>query len=276
MRPLWQFLIRNYFVFLFFLLEALAITLFINNSYYQRAIVVNATNGMTGFFFGIRNGITQYFSLKVINDQLAEENARLLSMQDASFIKTDNHVFVYRDTLYRLEYQYITAKVINNSTNKSANFLTLNKGAKHGIRKDMAVVSPTGVVGIVNEVSDNFCSVMSMLHPQTKISAKLKKHDYGGTVVWEGGSPDVGNMKDVPIHVKIARGDTIITSGYSLMFPEGILIGTVSSFDVGAGNDFYNIKVKFSTDFNNLKHVYIINNLLKDELEKLERSAQGS
>lgn len=276
MRPLWQFLLRNYFVFLFLFLEGLAVVLFVNNSYYQRAVVVSATNDFSGFFYGMRNDITQYFSLRIINDQLAEENARLLTAQDASFIKTDNKVFTMNDTLYRLQYEYITAKVINNTTNRSANYITLNKGAKHGIRKDMAVVSPSGIVGVVNGVSENFCSVMSMLHPLSRVSAKLKRQDYGGTVVWEGGSPKSGRLVDIPIHVKVKPGDTIVTSGYSLMFPEGIMIGTVGFFDVGAGNDFYNIQVSFSTDFNNLKHVYIINNLMKDELEALEKSAQGS
>ncbi len=274
MRPLWLFLVRNYIVLLFLFLESLAIILFVNNSYYQRAIVVRATNGITGFFFGLRSGVTQYFSLNTINEQLAEENARLLSQQDASFIKTDHQVFIRKDTLYRLQYQYLTARVINNSTNKSANFITLNKGSRHGIKKDMAVVSPTGVAGVVYEVSENFSTVMSLLHPLSKISAKLKKHDYVGTAVWEGGSPAIGNLKDIPIHVKVAAGDTVITSGYSLIFPEGVMIGVVRSFDVGMGNDFYNIRMQLSTDFNNLKHVYVINNLMKEELQELESRSE--
>lgn len=274
MRPLWQFLVRHYVIFLFVLLEGIAITIYINNSYYQKSLWVTATNNFTGFFFNIRTGITQYFSLKAINEQLSEENAELRSRQDGSYIKTDHHIFIHKDTLYRLQYQYITAKVINNTANKTANYLTLNKGAMHGIKKDMAVICPTGIVGVINEVSDNFCSVVSLLHPDTKISAKLKKNDYVGTVVWDIGHENFGKMKDVPIHVKIANGDTIITSGYSLLYPEGIIIGTIYSWDVGMGNDFYNIRVKLNTDFNNLKYVYIINNLMKEELEKLEIKAR--
>jgi rod shape-determining protein MreC len=274
MRPLIQFLIRNYIVFLFFLLEGIAISMFIKNSYYQRAVFVNATNGLTGYLYEVRTSITQYFSLKDINEQLALENAQLRSQQENSFIKTDNKIFIKGDTLYRQQYQYIIAKVINNSTNHTSNYLTLNKGSKHGIKKDMAVISPSGVVGVVNEVSDNFCSVISLLHPKTRISAKLKKNDYVGTVIWEGNSPTMGCLKDVPTHVKIARGDTVITSGYSLVFPEGMMIGTIDYYDIGHGNDFYHINIKLSTDFNNIRYVYVVNNLMKDELENLEKSSQ--
>lgn len=274
MRPLWLFLVRNYFIFLFVLLEGLAIGMFINNSYYQRSILVNTSNNITGFFYELRTGIVQYLSLKLINEQLARENANLLSHQEGSFIKTDNKVFMQKDTLYRTEYQYITAKVINNSTNMNANYLTLNKGSNHGIGKDMAVICPTGVVGIVSDVSGNFSLVMSLLHPTSRISAKLIKSGYIGTVVWEGRSATLGKLKDVPIHVKISVGDTIITSGYSLIFPEGVMIGTIKSYNVDQRNDFFNIDVKLSTDFNNIRHVYVINNLMKDELEKLESSAQ--
>ena len=274
MRPLWLFLVRNYFVFLFALLEGIAITLFVNNSYYQRAIVVQGTNEVTGFFNSVKYSVTQYFGLKAINDQLTRENAQLRTQQQGSFICTDDSVFTHHDTTYRLQYKYIAAKVLSNTTGKSSNYIMLNKGANHGIQKEMAVICPNGVVGVVNEVSPNFSSVVSLLHPQTKISAKLKRLDYVGTIVWNGNSPFEGNLKDVPIHVKVKVGDTIVTSGYSLLFPEGILIGTVKSFKIGTSNDFYEITVKLSTDFNNLKYVYIISNLMRDEMEALEKKSQ--
>ncbi len=274
MRPLWLFLMKYYIFFLFLILEGFAVTMYINNTYYQRAVVVKATNQFTGFFFGMRSGVTQYFALKTINEQLAMQNASLLDHQEGSFIKTDNKVFVQNDTLYRQQYQYITAKVVENTVNRDANYLTLNKGARHGIKKEMAVICPGGVVGIVSEVSENFSSVMSLLHPKTRISAKLKRTDYVGTIAWEGGKSTVCKLKDVPTHVKLRAGDTVITSGYSVMFPEGIMIGCVRSYDVGKGNDFYDIEVNLSTDFNNIRYVYIINNLMKDELEQLQKSQQ--
>jgi rod shape-determining protein MreC len=166
------------------------------------------------------------------------------------------------------------AGVINNSTNLASNYLTLDKGYHDGIRKDMAVIYPNGIVGIVNEVSSNFSSVVSLLHPKARISARLKKSDYVGTVIWEGESDTVVTLKDIPTHVKIEVGDTVFTSGYSLLFPEGILIGKVSKFDISHGKGFYHIDVRLSTNFNNIRYVYVVKNLLKDELEELESGAQ--
>jgi rod shape-determining protein MreC len=274
MRPLWLFLVKHYIFFLFLVLEGVAVSMYINNSYYQRAVVVKATNQFTGLFWNMRSGITQYFALKIINEQLAQQNASLLDHQQGSYIKTDNKIFFQNDTLYRQQYQYITAKVVENTVNRDANYLTLNKGSRNGIKKEMAVICPGGVVGIVHEVSENFSSVISLLHPKTRISAKLKRADYIGTIAWEGGQATECKLKDVPTHVKLKAGDTVVTSGYSVMFPEGIMIGQVKSFDIGKGNDFYDINVHLSTDFNNIRYVYIINNLMKDELEQLQKSEQ--
>ena len=274
MRPLWLFLVKHYIFFLFLILEGLAISMYISNSYYQRAVVVKATNNVTGSLWGMRSGVSQYFALKIINEQLAQQNASLLNHQEASFIKTDNKVFVHSDTLYRQQYQYMVAKVINNSTNRDANYLTLDKGSRHGIRKEMAVVCPGGVVGIVHEVSENFSSVMSLLHPKTRVSAKLKRADYVGTIEWSGNNATICKLKDVPTHVKLRVGDTVVTSGYSMIFPEGINIGSVRSFNIGKGNDFYDIDVNLSTDFNNIRYVFVINNLMKEELEELQKSEQ--
>lgn len=274
MRPLWLFLVKHYIFFLFLILEGFAVTMYISNTYYQRAIVIKATNNLTGSVFNFRNGIAQYFSLGIINEQLTLENAHLLNQQKGSFIRTDNKIFFHNDTLYRQQYEYMIARVVDNSTNRDANYLTLDKGSRNGIKKDMAVVCPGGVVGIVNGVSENFSSVMSLLHAKTRISAKLKKADYVGTIAWEGGNNTICKLKDVPTHVKLNPGDTVITSGYSMMFPEGIMIGRVLQYKVGKGNDFYDIDVKLSTDFNNISYVYVIKNLMKDELEALIETAQ--
>jgi rod shape-determining protein MreC len=274
MRPLWIFLVKNYFVILFILLEVAALILFINNTYYQRSVVVNATNGITGAVYNARTSIAQYFSLKSINERLALQNAQLLSNQRKSYIISDTASFYTDDSLYRQQYKYLAAKVINNTTNRPSNYITLNKGRDQGISKDMAVICPDGIVGIVNEVSDNFCSVMSLLHQRARISAKLKKNDYVGTVIWEGKSTTRASLIDIPTHVKVAIGDTVITSGYSLLFPEGIMIGTIAMYDIISGRDFYQIDVKLSTDFNNIRYVYVVRNLMKDELEQLESGAQ--
>lgn len=272
MRPLIQFFLKHYYFIFFLFLEIIAVLLFVNNNYYQKSIAVNATNNITGGVYSVYNSFSQYLSLKQTNRKLAEENAKLLSLQKSSFIKTDNRVFVYDDTLYRQQYEYISSKVINNSTNMSSNYLMLNKGSKHGIKKDMAVICSQGVVGIVDDVSENFTSVRSLLHPKSKISAKIKKNNYVGTILWDGKDFDKASLKDIPTHVKVKAGDTIITSGFSFMFPEGIMVGVIENVQTKKGNDFYIISVKLSTDFNNIGYAYVIKDLMKEEQDKLKKA----
>lgn len=275
MRNLLDFIIRNYFFFLFAILETIAITMFIQNNYFQRSGIINSTLELSGFFYQKYDNIAQYFSLKEANRKLMEENAKLRSKQSNSFMATDNKMFYKNDTLYRQQYQYFGAKVINNSINKKNNYLTLDKGAIQGVKKEMAVVSTTGIVGIVKDVSPNFSSVISILHKDSRISSKHKKSGQIGTVVWEENDYHYGYMKDVPTHVKINVGDSIITSEFSGIFPEGILIGKIADYTVIKSANFYNIKVRFATDFNSLTHVYVITNLMKEEIKKLEEKSQN-
>ncbi len=275
MRPLIQFFIRNYNFFLFLLLEFFAFLLIFQNNYYQQSAFFNASNAISGGIYSYYSGFTDYLSLKKVNKTLADENSNLLNLQKSSFIKTNNKTFIVNDTLYQQQYTYLSAKVISNTTNRINNYLTLNKGSKQGIKKNMGVISPQGIVGIVKDVSENFCTVTSLLHSKSKISAKIKKNDYVGTIVWNGDDYRIVTMKDVPTHVKIYIGDTIISSGYSMMFPEGISIGTIYLYGTNKGKDFYEIKVKLFNDFNNISYVYIVNNLMKDELNELEKRSQN-
>ena len=271
MRPLIQFLLKYYNFFLFILLEFFAFLIIYQNSYYQQSSILSASNAISGGIYGFYSGITDYIGLKSVNKTLADENAQLLSLQKRSFIKTNNKAFIVNDTQYQQQYTYLSAKVISNTANRVNNYLTLNKGLKQGIKKNMGVISSQGIVGIVKDVSENFCSVTSLLHSKTKISAKIKKNDNIGTIIWKGDDYRVVTLKDVPAHVKISVGDTIISSGYSMMFPEGILIGSIYSYEINKGKDFYEIRVKLFNDFNNISYVYVINNLMKDELNELEK-----
>ncbi|MEI6123693.1 MAG: rod shape-determining protein MreC [Bacteroidota bacterium] len=275
MRPLIQFFVKYYYFFLFILLEFFAFLLIFQNNYYQQSAFFNASNAISGGIYNYYSGFTDYLSLKQINKSLADENSRLLTLQKSSYIKSSNKTFIINDTLYQQQYTYLSAKVISNTINRANNYLTLNKGSKQGIKKNMGVISSQGIVGIVKDVSDNFCSVTSLLHSKSKISAKIKKNDYVGTIVWNGGDYQIVTLKDVPTHVKISVGDTIISSGYSMMFPEGILIGSIYNYEINKGKDFYEIKVKLFNDFNNISYVYIINNLMKDELNELEKNTQN-
>lgn len=276
MRNFFVFLWKQYFFFLFLILEVVSIILVVQNNYYQKTAFINSTNSFGGSIIGTFNDISEYFSLREANKKLAEENARLLSDSKKWFLQTDRKIFFKNDTLYRQQYEFISAKVIKNTTSKRNNYLILNKGSNHGIIKDMGVITSNGIVGIVKDVSPNFCSVISVLHKESKISAKVKKYGQIGTVVWNGGNYRFGNLIDIPTHIKPTLGDTIITSGYSTSFPEGILIGTISDYKIEKGDNFYTITIRFSTDFNSIDHANLVRNLMKDEIEQLEKEAEGA
>ncbi len=270
MRQLFNFLLKYYFFILFVVLEVFAFIMIANNNYYQEGRMLNTANQLTGSVYQYYNNIFDYFNLKETNRQLAAENAILHAQIDNSFVKITNKIFSKGDTTYKQQYQYVDAKIISSSTGKRNNYLMLNKGFEQGIRNDMAVISPTGIVGIVNGVSNNYCSVMSVLHSEIKITAKVKKNNYLGTVVWEGGSYKTGTLVDIPSHVVINKGDTIITSGHSLDFPEGIPIGTIADYRVNQGDNTYRISINFLADYKKLDYVYVIRNLFKEEQLKLK------
>ena len=275
MRNLLIFLWKRNLFFLFLLLEVISFTLFIENSYYQKAAFINSSSSISGSIYQIQNNIAEYFSLKVVNTTLANENAHLRSLSTDNYLKINNTVFTKNDTTYKLQYQYVSAKVINNSTNKRNNYLTLNIGKNQGITKDMGVISSRGIVGIVKDVSDNFSSVISVLHKDSKISAKIKKYGDVGSVLWNGYNYRRASLIDIPTHVPITRGDTIITSGFSSVFPEGIVIGKIIDHRIESGNSFYTITIEFSENFNNLSYVYVIKNFFKNEQNELEKKTQN-
>lgn len=168
-------------------------------------------------------------------------------------------------------YDYTTATVIYSSTNKKHNYLLIDKGIRDSIYPDMGVISPYGVVGVVNEVSENFASVISLLHPMSRISAKILPANQIGAIVWEGGDPNYGYLLDIPIHMEVNIGDSIYTSGFSNVFPKEILIGTVAEKKEQAQSTFQNIKVRFSVPFNKVDNVYLVKNLYKTELDTLKK-----
>jgi rod shape-determining protein MreC len=275
MRPLLQFLIKNANFFLFLVLEFFAFFYIVKSNYYQQSVFINSANAISGGIYKTQSNITDYFSLKTINKMLAEENARLRNSQKSSFSATNNKTFVINDTLFKQQYEFTEATIISNTYNRINNYLTLNKGYNQGIRKEMGVITSQGVVGIIKDVSPNFSTVTSVLHSKSKISAKIKKNNYIGTVVWEGGDFRTATLKDIPTHVKILSGDTIETSGYSMIFPGGIPIGTIYLYNVNKGNDFYDIKIRLITEFNKISNVYVVKSLMKEELDSLNIKSQN-
>ena len=276
MRTILLFFYKNHFVFIFLLLEMVSVGLVVQNNSYQKSSFLNSTNFIASNVLFSYSKVSGYFGLKRTNLILAEENARLRSQSVLSFAKYQNNHLVYRDTIYKQQYSFLNASVINNSINKRNNYLTLNKGSDHGIKMEMGVISSNGIIGVVKEVSPNFCAVLSILHQEFRVSSKLKNQGYFGSLTWDGIDYTIGNLNDIPNHVKVVEGDTIVTSGYSSIFPDGIIIGFVKSIAKQPGDPYYTIQVQFSDDIKKVSQVYVINNLFKEEKQNIENSADNS
>jgi rod shape-determining protein MreC len=275
MRNILVFIVRYHFLLLFVLLELFSITLLINSTYYQSSALLQAGNRVTGRFYTTISNATDYLKLRTTNEHLVQENALLRQMKGVSFLRNDTATFWVNDTLYKQQYKYIVAKVVLNTVGKRNNYIMLDKGSRSGIQKDMAVITSMGIVGTVVNVSENFSWVMSLLNKHTRISGRIKKNDQMGTIVWNGIDHLYGTLTDIPAHVKIAKGDTIVSSGYSYIFPAGLMIGTITDFRVEQGEHFYTIPFRFSVDFNTLQYVYVVKNLMKEEQDALQKSTEG-
>jgi len=269
MRSLFLFLWRYNFFILFLMMETLSFFLIIRNSNFHHASYFNSTNAMVAKVNGTVSAITEYINLSKANEALARENAAMHSLMPGSYYIDSVLKQLVIDTVHKKQFSFMTAKVINNSVNRRNNYLTLNKGGLQGITPDMGVVCADGIVGIVKDTSAHFSSVLSLLHKDFHVAAKVKKNGYVGSLEWGGFNFREARLKEIARHVQLAKGDTIVT-GNSKIFPEGIMIGTVTDFEAKEGDIFYTITVKLSTDFSNLSSVYIVENLMKDEQQKLE------
>jgi rod shape-determining protein MreC len=264
MRNLIVFLWKHQFSVLFIVLEVVSLILLSNSYSYHKSLTSSTVNDFTGTIYQTVDNVTYYFGLKKENDKLAQENAVLRTRFDAVKTKNDT-LYTTRDSLY----VYRSAKVISTSINKQNNYLLLNKGSNDGIRSEMGVVSSNGIAGIVVGVSPHFSYAMSLLHHNMRISARIKKNNHLVNVLWDGKNYRRGLVVDIPSHLQLFEGDTIITSGNSLVFPEGILIGTIKQYMQSTNKDLSEAVIDFSTDFNKLRHVYVIENLKKMEIDTL-------
>jgi len=272
MRLLFLLLWRNNFTLLFVILESFCIFLLVQNNKFQHASVLNATNnGVAKVMEGV-SYVTDYIHLRDNNLILANENATLRNALKQSQFVNDSNVVMIRDTISKQLYSYTTAKVVNNSVSMRNNYLTLNKGSLDGIQPRNGVITASGVIGTVQQVSDHYCTVMSLLHTKSKLSAKLKKSNFFGSLVWDGENPREVLLKEIDKTVPVQKGDTVVTTGFSKRFPENVMIGVVSEAQLNPGSNFHSIKVRLSTRFDNLSYVYIVQNLMRDEQQALEDS----
>ena len=271
MRSLIRYLIKNHVFVLFVLLEVLALTMVFNYNSFQRAKYLNSANHVSGRFFSVYESVRGYFGLAKINYELAQENAHLrmiLENQNQNAAGTDSLFFTLNDTAS--VYRFIPAKIISNSANRPYNYITLNKGSRHGIKPDMGIISAGGVVGVVSQVSPLYSMGLSVLNQRWSVSAKLKKSGFYGSLQWDGRDYKTASLTEIPLHVEISEGDTIVTSGYSSIFPEGIMIGTIKRFSMSGGENYYDIDVALSVDFKSVSHVEVFENTSWNEVSEME------
>jgi len=261
----------------------MGIALFMLFSYnrYQHTVYSAVAGEVTGKINKQYNDVEYYFQLKKTNDSLVKANANLYNKLKQDYDMPDTVSKLAIDTiqidtvLHQRRYLYLPAKVVGNSVNQLNNYLQLHRGSQQGVSADLGVTDiNNSVVGTVVDVSKNYAVVMSLLHRLSNISAKLKKSGETGSVIWDGLQPNVVTLKDISKDVKVAIGDSVITSGLSDKFPFGLLIGTVKEVVNDKTSSTYIIKVKTAANFYNLQYVNIINNLQKGEPQELLKSVK--
>lgn len=270
MRNLLIFITKYNAFFLFVIFELSALIIYVKYNSFQKASFINSTNKVTGTLYAQVDELYGYLSLRETNDSLARENARLRSQLKASFYIDSVNKKQVTDTIYKQQYTYIEAKVVNNSTNRSNNYITINRGSKQGVAKGMGVICSSGLVGKVVFVGEHMSIVQSLLHKDSRFSAMLAKTKEIGYIEWSDDlDPHKGFMKDVSNNAQPHVGEEVVTSEYSL-FPEGIPIGKISNLHTKTGGFALNMEVKLAVDFGKLQYVNVVINKLAPEQAGLE------
>ncbi|MGE0770131.1 MAG: rod shape-determining protein MreC [Cyclobacteriaceae bacterium] len=276
MDRLFYFFYQYRAFFTFLILEFFCAWLVVENNQYQSTKFFNTSNSLAANIMGISQGIREYFSLRQINTELARENAELrtkLEQRNQSLYSLE--VREIKDPAIINRFDYVSARVINNSTHLFRNFITIDKGASSGIEPGMAVISAAGAVGKVKSVSDHYAVLISLLNTDENVSSMVKRTNHFGTVNWDGTDPRYTSLKFIPRHVKLQIGDTIVTSGFNAVFPEGVLIGVIRDVKLGEGSPFYDLKVELAQDFSKLSYVEVVRSHLKQEKDSLEITTIG-
>jgi rod shape-determining protein MreC len=272
MARLFLFIYANRAFFTFLLLELFCAWLIVENNRYQGAKFFNSSNSFIAETNNVSQGVREYFQLREINRTLAEENASLRNqLQKEKSTTTPIDSLTVRDSLRVTEFVFVSAKVMNNSVDRFTNFLTINRGINDGLEAGMAVISPQGAVGKIKTVSNHYSVVTSLLNVDVMTSALLKRTGHFGTIQWDGKNPNTISLKYIPRHVKPLVGDTVVTSGYNAIFPEGIMIGVVSEVKLREEDPFNELKVKLSQDFRKLSYVSVVRSMFKHEQDSLEQ-----
>jgi rod shape-determining protein MreC len=272
MQRLLNFFYEYRAFFTFLLLEIFCAWLLVENNQYQSTKFFNSSNRLAAGILGFSQSTREYFSLRQINEELGRENAQLrtqIERQTQQTIAIPARI----DSLVR--YDFVSAKVINNSVAQFKNYITINRGEDAGIKPGMAAISVFGAVGKVKSVSEHFSVLISILNIDEQVSSVLKRTGNFGTSQWDGTDPRLVNLLYVPRHVEPIVGDTVVTSGYNGIFPAGILVGIVKDVKLKEEALFYDIRVELAQDFRRLSFVKIVKSQLKNELDSLEKITVG-
>lgn len=268
------YFIQKYKYFLFFLLlEFVALFFTINNHSFHKSKFISSANSFTGGLYARTNKLSEYFDLRKTNEDLVLENTRLKNELDRIKKSIDSTVTLNSSdsSMYHQKYTYTLAKAINNKFSSSFNFLLLNKGKKDGIDAEMAVTNDKGIVGITDQVSGSYARVRSILNKNSSINARIKGDStYFGNLTWDGKDIRILQLENIPRQAIVKVGDTVITGGKSAIFPEGVLIGVVSIVNSENSTIASSIHVRLFNDMQNIRHVYVISNLDKEEIKTLE------
>ena len=268
MQQIFNFIYKNSNRLLFLLLLGISLFLTIQSHSYHRSKVISSANFLSGGIYERINNLSEYLNLKTENDALAQENAKLRSIlfnqKDTSSISKIDSIKGFRPA------DMIVSKVIHNSYDSHENYITLNSGSLQGVKPDMGVINSLGIVGIIDDTSPRYATVISVLNTNFRLNAKIKKSNHFGSLGWNGKSTGFVQLTDIPRLAAIRKGDTIVTGGQSVIFPENINIGTVYKIYIDNQTNYYTLDVKLFNDMTNLGHVYIIKSKDREEIRNLE------
>ena len=265
MQRIINFILRYRNAFLYSFLALISLVMTVRSHSYHQSKFFNSSKWLSGSIYGTGADISSYFGLREENQRLVQENERLRRM----LFNTQFDTIPSLDSTY-VEYGVLSAKLIKNSFSSPRNYLTIDKGRIDGVKQDMGVITTKGILGIIENVSNNFSTVQSVLNTKSNINAKIKGTNYFGSLIWNTEDYTTAQLVDIPRLVPLVVGDTIVTGGMSSIFPENIPIGIIKKYDLNASRSFYNIDVELFNDMANIKNVYLIENRNKKEIEELE------
>ena len=281
MHNLTEFLTKYFHCFLFLLLEVVSLVLMFRFNNYQGSVWFTSANYVAGIVYEQESKLLSFFSLGEANEALTKRNLELeqevKSLSAQLFDKTKDSTYLKRGQFRLLEkYHLIQAKVVDNSIDRSDNFMTINVGSADGVKKDMGVACGDGIVGIVYLVGSHYSVVIPLLNSKSNISCAISGRDYFGYIKWNGGPSNIAYLDDVPRHARFKIGDRVVTSGYSAVFPAGLLVGKVKKVFNSQDGLSYSLQIELSTNFANLRDVCVINEPELDVRKQLLQAAQDS